>query len=241
MEKMKATIRRNLLILLGFILLGIKAWASLLFPQAGVEYYFGANKFRSLKPWIGLRVSLAANSSFLVKYTFHDLSFNYPFEDGSLRKRQANLNQFIGAFYHARPRMDAFLAMSYFRGSEDYTAWNFDGGATWKISSKIDLEGGLYFLNESSVLWYPDEPSRRIRVGAIRGGIDISLTPSIKINPVIYFYQNSEQIKARTIALSLVFIPQSPFYLVFTFWDYRESAEYRFSGQYVSLGLHIYY
>ncbi len=137
--------------------------------------------------------------------------------------------------------MDAFLALSYFQGSEDYTAWNFDGGATWKINSKIDLEGGLYFLDESSVLWYPDEPSHRIRVGAIRGGIDISLTPSLKVNPVIYFYQNSEQVKARTIAISLIFVPRSPFYFVFAFWDYRESAEYRFSGQYFSIGLHIYY
>ncbi len=75
---MKSTIKRTILILSGLILLGTKAWASLLFPQAGFEYYLGANKFRSLKPWVGLRVSLAANSSFLVKYTFHELSFDYP-------------------------------------------------------------------------------------------------------------------------------------------------------------------
>ncbi len=237
---MESTIRRSLLILSSLIFLGLKAWAAILYPQAGIEYYFGANKFRSLKPWVGLRMTLAANSSFLFKFTFHDLSFDYPLAETRM-KRQANLSQFISAFYHAREKMDGYLAMSYFRGSDDYSALNFDGGATLKISSRFGLEGGLYFLDESSVLWYPDQPGRRIRVGAIRGGIEIEIMPFFKINPSIYFYQNSEQVKARTIAFSLVFVPKSPFYLVFTFWDYRESAEYRFSGQYISIGVNIYY
>ena len=96
-------------------------------------------------------------------------------------------------------------------------------------------------MDESSILWYPGEPARRIQLGAIKGGLKINLGRFLVINPLIYFYQNSEQVRARTVALNLVFVPRDPFYFVITFWDYRESAEYRFSGQYLSLGLHIYY
>ncbi|MCX7972989.1 MAG: hypothetical protein N3B16_00610 [Candidatus Aminicenantes bacterium] len=232
---------RKLLILSGIIFLGIKGWAVTLYPQAGTEYYFGANKFRSLKPWIGLRLSLSSTSSFLLKYTHHVLSFNYPLEDDLSQKREATLSQFIGAFYQSKATTDIHLALSYFHGSEDYTALNLDGGAIWKLAAKIGLEGGFYLLDESSILWYPNDPKRRIRVGAIRGGIDLNLFSFLKINSVLYLYRNSEKIKARTLAVSLILIPRDPFYLVFTFWDYRESATYHFSGQYLSFGLHIYY
>jgi hypothetical protein len=237
---MKGAIRTKFLLGL-FFLLVIKGSATILYPQAGVEYYSGANKFRSLKPWLGVRISLSASSSVLWKYTFHDLSFDYQSEEGIAAKRESSLSQFIGAFYHARNKMEGYLALSYFRGTDNYSAYNFDGGAAWKLNSSLALEGGLYLLDESSVLWYPDEPARRIQLGAIKAGLKINLSRFLEINPLIYFYQNSEQVRARTVALSLTFIPRDPFYLVVTFWDYRESAEYRFSGQYLSLGLHIYY
>lgn len=237
---MKVAIRSKFLVSL-FFLLVIKGSATILYPQAGVEYYSGANKFRSLKPWLGMRMSLSASSSILLKYTFHDLSFDYLSEEGATTKRESSLSQFIGAFYHARKKMDGYLAFSYFRGTDNYSAFNLDGGIAWKLNSRLALEGGLYLLDESSILWYPEDPARRIQLGAIKGGIKINLSRFLEINPIIYFYQNSEQVRARTVALSLIFIPRDPFYLVITFWDYRESAEYRFSGQYLSFGLHIYY
>ena len=109
---MKGAIRTKFL--LGFFfLLVIKGSATILYPQAGVEYYSGANKFRSLKPWLGVRISLSARSSILWKYIFHDLSFDYLSEEGITTERESSLSQFTGAFYHARNRMEGYLALSY--------------------------------------------------------------------------------------------------------------------------------
>lgn len=229
------------LLISGILVWIIRGEAMDIFPQAGMEYYFGANKFRSFKPWLGLRMSLSPYSSLLVKYTHHDLSFNYPFENELLGKREANLSQFIGALYYSKEKKEAYIALSYFRGTDDYTAWNVDSGGSWQILTKISLEGGFYFLDENSVLWYPYEPNRRIKVGALRGGININLNSWIKINPLVYVYRTSEKVKARTLVLNLIITPHEPFCLTVTFWDYRESAEYRFSGQYVSIGIHLYY
>lgn len=222
-------------------LLALKLWSQSLFPQAGVEYYLGANKFRSLKPWAGVRLSLSTWSSALLKFTYHDLEFEYLDDTGAKLKRQASLGQFIGAFYYAREKIESYAALSYFRGSDGYTAYNLDAGSGYKLSSLLGLEAGVYLLDESSVLWYPDEPERRIRLGALRFGLNLSLAKGLQLNPQVYLYRNSEDVSASTLALSLIFIPREPFTFVATFWSYRESAQYRFSGQYFSFGLHLYF
>ncbi len=220
---------------------GLNAQGLSLYPQAGADYYWGANKFRSLKPWFGVRASLSPCSSFLLKYTFHDLDFDYLRDDGTKASREANLSQFIAAIYYAREKLESYAAVSHFRGSESYTAWNLDLGIGGKITSRFALETGVYLLDESSILWYPDEPVRRLQVGALRAGLDIKITNGLNLNPQVYFYRNSEKVTATTVAVSAIFIPREPFTFVLTFWNYRESAQYRFSGQYFSVGLHLYY
>lgn len=239
--KVKANSRP--VILLGIVLglLASELWSQPLFPQAGVEYYFGANKFRSLKPWAGARVSLSGWSSVLAKFTFHDLEFEYINETETRIKRQANLGQFIVAFYYAREKIESYAAASYFRGTDGYTAYSLDAGSGYKLSSLFEVEAGFYLLDEASVLWYPDEPMRRIKLGAIRAGLNLNLAKGLRVNPQLYLYRNSEDVSASTLAVSLIFIPREPFTFVFTFWNYRESAQYRFSGQYFSVGLHLYY
>jgi hypothetical protein len=232
---------RFFLLVIIWLTAGLNARGLSLYPQAGVEYYWGANKFRSLKPWFGGRIPLSPWSSLLLKYTFHDLSFDYLRDDGTKAPREAKLSQFIAAIYYAREKLESYAAVSHFRGSESYTAWNLDVGAAGKITSWFALEGGVYLLDESSILWYPDEPVRRIQVGALRAGLDIKITDGLNLNPQVYFYRNSEKVTATTMAVSLIFIPREPFTFVFTFWNYRESAQYRFSGQYFSVGLHLYY
>ncbi len=236
----KAKKKAAMLVMAWLVLAGKLAGFSF-YPQAGAEYYFGANKFRSWKPWAGVRTSLSPYTSLLLKYTFHDLSFEYQREDGSKDKRETNLSQLISAVYYARQKLESYAALSYFHGSDSYSAWNLDIGASWKIATRIGLEAGLYLLDESSILWYPDEPVRRIQVGAVRTGLEVELIKGCKLNPQLYFYRNSEDISASTFAMTLVIIPREPFTFVFTFWHYRESAQYRFSGQYFSLGLNLYY
>lgn len=238
---MKVSSSRLIFLAVVLGLLATEVWPQALFPQAGVEYYFGANKFRSLKPWAGVRVSLSSWASALAKFTYHDLEFEYPDDAGNRIKRQASLGQFIGAFYYAREKLESYAAFSYFRGTEGYTAYNLDAGAGYKLNSFLGVEAGIYLLDETSVLWYPDEPERRIQVGAIRAGLNLNLVKGLQVNPQLYLYRNSEDVTASTLAVSLVFIPREPFTFVFTFWDYRESAAYRFSGKYFSVGLHLYY
>jgi len=210
-------------------------------PQAGLESYFGPNRLFSLTPWIGIRINLTSNSSLLVKYYRHKLKFNYVNDLEETEERSAVLNNFTTAVYAQKWGHDFYAAASFFLGADDYTAIALDTGTKLQLTKKLALDLGVYFLNENSILWYPQEETRRISIFSIKGGIKYSFWDHLEIGPFININQNSEDIMAYSIGFLLQYMPVDPLYVHISFHRYSESAQYRFSGNYVSFGINLYY
>jgi hypothetical protein len=215
------------------------------YPQAGFEMYLGANRLHLWKPWVALRFSLPNDASLLVKYYHHWLSYGYSvnFEDNVVEKtREASFFNLTGAFFIQKGKTGGYAALSYLSGTDAYKGYALDAGISRKIGQRIEVEGGIYLFRESSVLWYPDDQKRYINLYSLKGGIKISLIPEkLFLHPKIYFYRNSENVKASSYAIGLAFAPKYPFYVTVDYYRYTEAAVYRFAGDYVSLSLNIYY
>jgi len=82
---------------------------------------------------------------------------------------------------------------------------------------------------------------RRIFLYSANGGVKFKLNKWISINPKIYFYKNSEGVKASTFSIGLELTPKDPIYINLSYFKYSESAQYRFSGDFISIGLNLYY
>ncbi len=212
-----------------------------IYPQTGAETYIGKNKLFVFTPWVGLRIGLSNSASLIFKYYNHNIRFNYLNDEGNDTKRIAHLSNFTTVIYAQKNQHDFYSAFSYFVGTDSYRAFALDSGAAIRVSDRIKLEMGTYILKENSILWYPNEKSRNISLYSLKGGIGFRVFKWFSINPKIYLYSNSEDVKASTYSLGFIFIPKSPIYITLYYFKYSESAQYRFSGDYISVGLNFYY
>jgi hypothetical protein len=212
-----------------------------IFPQAGIETYVGSNRLFILTPWAGLRVKLTNNSSLSFKYYNHNISFENPDDQPSNERRTAHLSNFSTVYYAQKRGNDFYFASSYFVGSDSYRALAIDAGTVLKITNKLYAEPGVYFLREKSTLWYPDEEVRSINIYSMKFGLKYRINKWLSITPKIYIYKNSEKVKASTYSIGLTFVPKEPIFITLYYFKYKESARYRFSGDYISLGLNFYY
>jgi hypothetical protein len=234
--------KRNIAVVNVFIILMIVVSAEAeIRPQAGVESYLGPNKFFSLTPWVGVRINLTKKSSLLVKYYLHNLQYDYINELGEAARRTARLSNFTTAVYAQKWGHDFYAAVSLFSGTDDYKAVALDVGTELRLVKRVDITGGFYYLNEDSVLWYPEEESRRIVLYSVKGGFRYTLLDGLSFGPTFDFYKNSEQVNASSFGVLVQFVPKDPVYIHFKYYRYTESAQYRFSGDFFSFGVNLYY
>lgn len=230
---------------LKIIMLSLLLFSSILFgeihPQGGFETYVGSNKLFTFTPWVGLRLRLTKQASLIFKYYNHNLRFNYLSNELGETKRVARLSNFTTVLYAQKWGHDFYSAVSYFLGSDSYRALALDAGTALRVSDRLAVEVGIYLLNEKSVLWYPDEEARNIGLYSVKGGVKYKINKKLSISPKIYLYKNSEDVTATTFSIGLTFVPKQPIFLSLHFFRYSESSQYRFSGNYVSLGLSFYY
>jgi len=229
-----------LVFLLSFLFFPVVSYGRI-YPQAGIITYLGPNHLYSYTPWAGLRFGLVPHVSFIVKYYNHNIRFDYPGVGVETVERVARLSNFTAVLYAQKWHHDFYSALSYFTGTDSYTALAFHGGTNLKISDRFRFELGTYLINESSVLWYPGEEERKIFLYSFNSALSFGLKSWLHLKPRIYLYRNSEQVNAFTYALEVVFIPKHPFYINLVYYRYKESARYRFSGHYVGLSLNFYY
>lgn len=209
-------------------------------PQFGFESTTGSNKLLLFTPWLGLRYSLSQNSSLLFKYYNHNISFTYLMEEGE-KKRNSNISNFSLVYYFQSPKSELYSAFSFLSGSEAYKGFALDLGIIKPLMSWMKAEIGFYLLKESSILWYPDEDLRDIYLYSFKGGFKIKIVRNFDLNPNFYFYRNSEDINAYSLSFGFIYSPKEPIYLFLLYSRYSESAQYRFSGNYVSFGINFYY
>lgn len=209
--------------------------------QAGVESFMGTNSLFSLNAWIGLRVGISPASSLIFKYYNHKLSFSLPSEEWGEETIKSTISNFTLVFYHQREKFDFHSALSYLDGSRAYKGYVFQAGITQNISPTLSVMAGVYLLRESSVLWYPHEETRNINLYSVNGGLKIKIKKWVSLNPNLYFYRNSEEVNAVSYSIGLIFLPKEPIYITLYYWHYSESAVYRFAGDYISAGFHLYF
>lgn len=228
-----------------FLLAGGPLLSAAVYPQAGIEAYFGANRLRLWKPWIALRFGLSDRASLLLKYYHHRLSFDYSvFEEDAVfeRTREASFSNLTAAIFLQKGATSGSAAVSYLLGTEGYRGLVLDAGVSQKFGPRFEVEGGIYVISESSVLWYPTEAARDIAIYSLKGGIKIGLIPDkLILNPKVSVYRNSEKVNAASYAVGLIVSPKYPFYITLDYYRYTEAAVYRFAGDYVSATLNIYY
>lgn len=221
------------------------ALSAQVFPQAGFETYFGANQLRIMKPWAALRFSLSSRASLLLKYYHHRLSYAYSvYQDEAVleKTRRANFGNLTAAIFVQQGKTSGYAAVSYLKGTGDYQGMILDAGLARRVARRVEIDGGIYLFRESSVLWYPTDPPRYINLYSLKGGVKLAVVPEkLFIHPKVYVYRNSEGVNAAAYAVGLVLAPKYPFYINLDFIRYSEAAVYRFAGNYVSLGLNIYY
>lgn len=214
---------------------------SVIYPQAGFESYLGANRMTLLTPWFGVRVGISPQLSLLFKYYNHNLSYNYINGEETKIQRKAVLSNFTTALYVQKKSVYFFGAFSYFQGTDTYKALAFDGGIGAKIVGNLSAELGTYLIRESSILWHPAEAERYIFLYALKGGLQYKISKWLTVKTHVYFHQNEEDMKASSVMAGIVLTPKGPFIINIYYFKYSESADYRFSGDYLSMGLNFYY
>lgn len=227
--------------ILSFIILISNFSFSSILPQFGIESITGENKLFLFTPWLGLRYPISQNSSFLFKYYNHSISFNYQAEEEMEKKRNANISNFSLVYYFQNPGNELYSALSFLIGSDSYRGIAFDCGFSKYLLKWLKAEMGFYLLKESSILWYPDEDIRDIFLYSLKGGLKFKLRGNLEFNPNFYFSRNSEDVNAYSISAGFIYSPKEPLYLFVFYSRYSESAQYRFSGNYLSFGINFYY
>ncbi len=223
-----------------FLILFSNLSFSAIYPQFGIESTGGSNKLFLLTPWLGLRYPVSQNSSFLIKYYNHNISFNYLIEETE-KKRNANISNFSLVYYFQNPNTELYSALSFLTGTDSYKAFALDCGFSKPLLRWLKTEIGFYLLKESSILWYPDEDIRDIFLYLLKGTLKVKLKKNIDFNSNFYFSINSEDVNAYSASIGFIYSPKEPFYLFLFYSRYSESAQYKFSGNYISMGLNFYY
>lgn len=212
------------------------------YPQFGAEAFLGG-KYRlfSLAPWGGARFSLSASSSLIVKFRQQSVAFDVENEDGTMRRQNSALSMVTGVYYYQKNGIDAYAALFQMLGASGYSASGADLGLSFRLLRGVAAETGLYLLNEKSTLWYPDEAERRISLYVWHAGVKVSLSPRLELQPQLHFGNNSESVGTFAWSATLNYAPRYPIALSLTYTRYSESAEYRFSGDYLSGGASFYF
>ncbi|MBN2199326.1 MAG: hypothetical protein JW747_05690 [Candidatus Aminicenantes bacterium] len=208
--------------------------------QAGAESILGSNRMVLWTPWMGVRQGLTPSSSLLFKCYFHNLDFSYVDLEGQEVQRKAHLLNLTAAYYRQAPSREYYGALSYLAGTDGYSALALDTGYGFHLREGTILEAGFYMLTESSILWLPEEPRRRITTASLKGGMRLKIFPWLHLNPRAAVYRNTDGVTAAMLAVSLVLVPKSPLYISLGYSRYAESADYRFRGDYLEIGLNYY-
>jgi hypothetical protein len=236
--------RRYLVTMLALILAAPLAGG--IYPQAGLEYYSGSNRLSLLTPWVAARFSLWTGTSLIFKYYNHNMRYNYQSFDETneqflTKTRKANVSNFTTVFYAQKSKWTGYAALSFMFGTDSYRATAFDGGVGYAITPKLTAEAGVYLLREDSILWYPEETSRKINLYSLKGNVKFKVFPWLTVNPNIYLYRNSEDVNALSWSAGLILTPKDPITVTLYYFKYSESAQYKFSGDFISLGVNLYY
>lgn len=219
------------------------ALSAQIYPQAGIESYLGANKLFLLSPWLGVRVSVSSQMSFLFKYYNHSLSYTYLANDADEpveMKRKANISNLTTGIYAQKNNTYYFSAVSYMFGTDAYKALVFDGGVGTNIVGPLSAEIGTYIIRESSILWHPDDDERNIFTFSAKGGLNLKIFEWLTLQGRGYFYWNLENVKASSFSAGLILTPAGPLFINIYYFRYAESADYKFSGDYFSIGINYY-
>ncbi|HRS75310.1 MAG TPA: hypothetical protein P5282_10255, partial [Anaerolineaceae bacterium] len=129
-------------------------------PQFGFEYYGGSNKLRTLTPWGGVRFSLSPKASFIVRYSYRDMRYDYWGSDGGggsvLKTKKASLNQFSGTIYFGEKNLTGYVSGAWLTGSEGYKGYVGETGVDWKFHRSLSAIWSIYSIREKSILWHPE-------------------------------------------------------------------------------------
>ncbi len=225
--------------ILSFFFLISNLCFSAIYPQFGFESTAGTNKLFIFSPWLGLRHPISSNSSLILKYYNHGISFEYPFED-SKKKITSNISNLSLVYYFQKESSEFYSALSYLLGTDSYRGLAFESGIIKPIFEWLRGEVGFYLLKESSVLWYPDENIRDIFLYSLKGSLKIKIKNNLEFHNNLYFSRNSEDVNAYSYSFGFLFSPKEPFYFSIFYNKYSESAHYKFSGNFFSLGINFY-
>jgi hypothetical protein len=212
-----------------------------IYPQFGFNSYVGPNNLFSITPWAGFRLSMSNYTSLILKFNQQYLTYNYYNWEGQLEKIEKKISHLVGVFYLQKNRLDLYAAIVYLIGEDSYTGVALDAGLSYRLFSRLRIEGGIYLLTEKSNLWYPDEDVRNIRLSSFRLGLQYKIFKRLTINPKIFFATNSEDVSASAYSLGIIWLITNPLYLTVDYTRYSESQLYKFSGNYVNIGLNVYF
>ncbi len=214
-------------------------------PQFGFEYYGGSNKLRTLTPWGGVRFSLSPEASFIVRYSYRDMRYDYWGSDGGggsvLKTKDASLNQFTGTIYFGEKNLTGYVSGSWLTGSEGYKGYIGETGVDWKFHRSLSAIWSIYNIREKSILWHPEENERWINTYSMRIGLRFWLTKDLSFNPNIYLMKNSEGVDSHSFSVGLIYSPKWWMAVTAYYFHYGEMAFYIFHGNYASLGLNFYF
>jgi hypothetical protein len=224
------------------LLLAALPLSSSVYPQFGVETFLGgAYGLFSLAPWGGVRVSLAAASSLIVKFRQQSIAFDVEDDDGLRHRQKSSLSMFTGVYYYQKRGLEMYAALFQMFGSNGYNASGADAGLSCRLFNGLAAETGIYLLNERSNLWYPNEALRRISTYVWHVGAKIAVLPRLELHPQLHFGGNNESVGMFAYAATLNYSPRHPIYISLTYTRYSENDEYRFSGDYFSGGISFYF
>lgn len=214
-------------------------------PQFGLETYGGANQLTIFSPWVGARIGLAGNASFILRAHYSRFSYDYWGSDnlgGQVEKTlKADIGRMSGAFYLEGSGLTGYVSFSYLIGSRDYNGYALDSGLEWKFYSQASALVSIYTIREKSNLWHPEEALRWINTYSLRLGTKIWVLKELSVNPNVYLIRNSEKVKAAAYSLGLVYSPRWWVALTAYYFRYGEAAFYVFHGNYLSFGVNFYF
>jgi len=233
-------------VLITIFLLGAALIHAEVFPQSGAESYMGANHYFSLSAWSAIRIPLRPGTSLIFKYFQTHIQYQYESFDETTeqfitRTSKNILSNGTTVLYWQKKRWTLFQAVSIVFGKNGYFAAALSSGCTYQVWKWLAMDLGIYLLNETSTLWYPEEESRRIALLSGNGGLQIKFTEWLSVRGRFHIYRNSDKINAYSYTAGLEVNPRYPYCLTFQYSRYSESSAYRFAGDYFSLGLNLYY
>lgn len=211
-----------------------------IYPQFGFNSYFGPKKLVSTAPWFGIRLPVTGYSSLIFKVNYQKISYryiNFDEEEMTIKKTMTHL---VSVYYYQKNRVDFYTAPSLLLGNDNYYGVALDLGGSYRLFSRLKIEGGVYFLREKSSLWYPDEEIRGINLYSANFGFSYFIRGNLFINPKVFLSKNSEEIRATAYSVGVGCILKEQIYLTIHYSRYSESLQYRYSGNYLTAGLNIY-